>query len=132
MSGTFNFTYLFANGWTIGTQPHLSVDWEARGGERGTFGLGPQVGKMCNAEACRPCSSCRFRHYPIRPDVGGPKWNIQLQATPTIPALIKKALSECERIPLQRSLVQTAESSVDLPADGYRPCSSGFWTLDPA
>ena len=47
MSGTFNFTYLFANGWTIGTQPQLSVDWKARGGERGTFGMGPQVGKMC-------------------------------------------------------------------------------------
>ena len=46
MSGTFNFTYLFANGWTVGTQPQLSVDWKARGGERGTFGLGPQVGKM--------------------------------------------------------------------------------------
>ena len=47
MSGTFNFTYLFANGWTVGTQPQLSVDWKAPGGERGTFGLGPQVGKMC-------------------------------------------------------------------------------------
>ena len=40
MSGTFNFTYLFANGWTIGTQPQLSVDWKARGGERGTFRWG--------------------------------------------------------------------------------------------
>ena len=34
----------------------------------------------------------QVQYYPIRPDVGGPKWNIQLQATPTIPALIKKAL----------------------------------------
>ena len=29
MNGTFNFTYMFANGWTIGPQPHLSVDWKA-------------------------------------------------------------------------------------------------------
>ena len=29
MSGVFNFTYLFANGWTVGTQPTLSVNWEA-------------------------------------------------------------------------------------------------------
>ena len=29
MNGTFNFTYMFANGFTIGTQPNLSVDWEA-------------------------------------------------------------------------------------------------------
>ena len=33
MSGVFNFTYLFENGWTIGTQPTLSVDWKAPGDE---------------------------------------------------------------------------------------------------
>jgi hypothetical protein len=92
MSGTFNFTYLFANGWTIGTQPQLSVDWKARGGERGTFGMGPQVGKMCKCGGLPTLFQLQVQYYPIRPDVGGPKWNIQLQATPTIPALIKKAL----------------------------------------
>jgi hypothetical protein len=92
MSGTFNFTYLFANGWTLGTQPQLSVDWEARGGERGTFGMGPQVGKMCKCGGLPTLLQLQVQYYPIRPDVGGPKWNIQLQATPTIPALIKKAL----------------------------------------
>jgi len=92
MSGTFNFTYLFANGWTIGTQPQLSVDWEARGGERGTFGLGPQIGKMCKCGGLPTLLQLQVQYYPIRPDVGGPKWNIQLQATPTIPALIKRVL----------------------------------------
>ena len=29
MNGVFNFTYTFANGFTLGTQPSLSVDWEA-------------------------------------------------------------------------------------------------------
>jgi len=92
MSGTFNFTYLFENGWTLGTQPTLSVDWKARGGERGTFGIGPQVGKMCKCGGLPTLLQLQVQYYPIRPDVGGPKWNIQLQATPTIPALIKKAL----------------------------------------
>ena len=92
MSGTFNFTYLFENGWTIGTQPTLSVDWKARGGERGTFGIGPQVGKMCKCGGLPTLFQLQVQYYPIRPDVAGPKWNIQLQATPTIPALIKKAL----------------------------------------
>ena len=92
MSGTFNFTYLFANGWTIGTQPQLSVDWKARGGERGTFGMGPQVGKMCRCGGLPTLLQLQVQYYPVRPDVGGPKWNIQLQATPTIPALIKRAL----------------------------------------
>jgi hypothetical protein len=92
MSGTFNFTYLFQNGWTLGTQPTLSVDWKARGGERGTFGLGPQVGKMCKCGGLPTLFQLQVQRYPIRPSVAGPKWNIQLQATPTIPALIKKAL----------------------------------------
>ena len=92
MSGTFNFTYLFDNGWTLGTQPTLSVDWEARGGERGTFGIGPQVGKMCKCGGLPTLFQLQVQHYPIRPSVGGPKWNVQLQATPTIPALIKRAL----------------------------------------
>ena len=92
MNGTFNFTYLFENGWTLGTQPSLSVDWEEREGERGAFGLGPQVGKMCKCGGLPTLFQLQVQYYPIRPDVGGPKWNIQLQATPTIPALIKKAL----------------------------------------
>jgi len=92
MSGTFNFTYLFDNGWTFGTQPTLAVDWKARGGERGTFGIGPQVGKMCKCGGLPTLFQLQVQHYPIRPSVAGPKWNIQLQATPTIPTLIKKAL----------------------------------------
>lgn len=92
LNGTFNFTYLFENGWTLGTQPTLSVDWKARGGERGTFGIGPQVGKMCKCGGLPTLLQVQAQYYPVRPDVFGPKWNIQLQATPTIPALIKKAL----------------------------------------
>ncbi len=92
MNDVFNFTYLFANGWTLGTQPTLSVDWKARGGERGTFGMGPQVGKMCKCGGLPTLFQLQVQYYPIRPDLGGPKWNIQLQATPTIPALLKKAL----------------------------------------
>jgi hypothetical protein len=92
MSGTFNFTYLFANGWTIGTQPQLSVDWKARDDQGVALSLGPQLGKMCKCGGMPTLFQLQVQYYPIRPDVGGPKWNIQLQATPTIPALIKKAL----------------------------------------
>jgi hypothetical protein len=92
MNDVFNFTYLFANGWTLGTQPTLSVDWKARSGERGTFGMGPQVGKMCKCGGLPTLLQLQVQYYPIRPGAGGPKWNIQLQATPTIPALLKKAL----------------------------------------
>ncbi len=92
MSGVFNFTYLFANGWTVGTQPTLSVNWEALEGERGTFGIGPQVGKMCKCGGVPTLFQVQVQYFPIRPSVAGPTWNIQLQATPTIPALLKRAL----------------------------------------
>ena len=92
MNGTFNFTYMLDNGFTIGTQPNLSVDWEAREDKRVAFWIGPQIGKLCRCGGLPTLFQLQVQYYPIRPDVGGPKWNIQLQATPTIPALIKKAL----------------------------------------
>jgi hypothetical protein len=36
----------------------------------------------------------QVQHYPIRPDVAGPKSNIQVQATPTIPALLGRDARE--------------------------------------
>jgi hypothetical protein len=91
MNGTFNFTYMLANGFTIGTQPNLSVDWEAREGNRVALSIGPQIGKLCRCGGLPTLFQLQVQYYALRPDVAGPKWNIQLQATPTIPALIKKA-----------------------------------------
>ena len=92
MNGTFNFTYMLANGFTIGTQPNLSVDWEAPEDNRVAFSIGPQIGKLCRCGGLPTLFQLQVQHYAVRPDAAGPKWNIQLQATPTIPALIKKAL----------------------------------------
>ena len=92
MNGVFNFTYTFANGYTIGTQPSLSVNWEAPEDNRVAFAIGPQIGKLCRCGGMPTLFQLQVEYYPVRPDVSGPTWNIQLQATPTIPALIKKAL----------------------------------------
>ena len=92
MNGTFNFTYTFANGLTMGTQPNLSVDWEAPEDNRVAFSIGPQIGKLCRCGRTPTLFQLQVQYYAVRPDAAGPKWNIQLQATPTIPALIKKAL----------------------------------------
>ena len=92
MNGTFNFTYMLPNGFTIGTQPNLSVDWEAPEDNRVAFSIGPQIGKLCRCGGLPTLFQLQVQYYAVRPDVAGPKWNIQLQATPTIPALIKKAL----------------------------------------
>jgi hypothetical protein len=92
MNGVFNFTYTFANGFTIGTQPNLSVDWEAPEDNRVAFSIGPQIGKLCRCGGLPTLFQLQVQYYPVRPSLAGPKWNIQLQATPTIPALIKKTL----------------------------------------
>ena len=92
MNGTFNFTYTFANGFTIGTQPSLSVDWEAPEDNRVAFSIGPQIGKLCRCGGMPTLFQLQVQYYAVRPNVSGPTWNIQLQATPTIPALIKRAL----------------------------------------
>jgi len=92
MNGTFNFTYMLANGFTIGTQPNLSVDWEAPEDNRVAFSIGPQIGKLCRCGGLPTLFQVQVQYYPVRPDVAGPTWNIQLQATPTIPALIKRTL----------------------------------------
>jgi len=92
LNGTFNFTYTFANGFTLGTQPNLSVDWEAPEDNRVAFSIGPQIGKLCRCGGTPTLFQLQVQYYPVRPNVAGPTWNIQLQATPTIPALIKKAL----------------------------------------
>jgi len=92
MNGVFNFTYTFANGYTIGTQPSLSVNWEAPEDNRVAFAIGPQIGKLCRCGGLPTLFQVQVEYYPVRPNVARPTWNIQLQATPTIPALIKRTL----------------------------------------
>jgi hypothetical protein len=86
MNSVFNFTYTFANGYTIGTQPSLSVNWEAPEDNRVAFSIGPQIGKLCRCGGLPTLFQVQVEYYPVRPNVARPTWNIQLQATPTIPA----------------------------------------------
>jgi hypothetical protein len=92
MSGVFNYTHVFEKGWTLGTQSNLSVDWEAREGERVTFPIGPQVGKMVSWRGTPTLVQLQFQYYPVSPSVGGPQWNVQLQLTPTLKSPIRKPL----------------------------------------
>lgn len=91
MNGVFNFTRTFANGLTIGTQPSLTIDWEAPA-DRVMFSIGPQLGKVCRCGRTPTLFQLQVQYYAIRPDSSGPKWNVQVQATPSIPALIKRTL----------------------------------------
>lgn len=90
MNTVFNVTRVFKSGWTIGSQPTLSVDWEAPEGERVTLPIGAQVGKMCKCGGTPTLLQVQFQYYAIRPSGAGPKWNVQLQVTPTLASPFKK------------------------------------------
>ena len=47
---------------------------------------------MCRCGGIPTLVQVGFHYFPVRPSVAGPKWNVQLQLTPVIPALIKKKL----------------------------------------
>jgi hypothetical protein len=68
------------------------VDWEAREDDGVAFAVGPQVGKMCKCGGTSTLFQLQFQYYPVRPSSAGPRWNVQLQVTPTISALVKKTL----------------------------------------
>ena len=87
LSALMDFTYFLKNGWSIGTEPNTLVNWQAPSGQRVTLPIGPQVGKMCKCGHTPTLFQLQFQYYPVRPSADGPRWNVQLQMTPTIPAL---------------------------------------------
>jgi hypothetical protein len=53
MNGVFNYTYSVANGWTIGTQPSLSINRKAPSGEGGRSRSDRRSEGSAPAPACR-------------------------------------------------------------------------------
>ena len=42
----YAFVWVYSNGWSVGTNPSMSVDWEAPNGNKVAFPVGLQVGKL--------------------------------------------------------------------------------------
>lgn len=90
----YNFGWNFDSGWSVGSSPNLTVNWEAPRNERVTFPLGLQVGKLLHAGPMPVKVEVQAMYYAVRPTeaYGGsapyPKWGYQLQLTPVIPSLI--------------------------------------------
>ena len=93
MNGTFNFTYTVRKRLDprARSRTFRSIGRRAKVSE-GHLDRDHRWARSADAEALPTLFQLQVQYYPIRPDVCGPTWNIQLQATPTIPALIKKAL----------------------------------------
>jgi hypothetical protein len=90
MSLIYAFVYTLPNGWTVGTNPNMFVDWEASSGNKVTFPVGLQVGKLRKLGPLPVKFDVQVQYYAVRPQVNGPKWNLQFQVTPILPALIKR------------------------------------------
>jgi Putative MetA-pathway of phenol degradation len=88
MSLIYAFVHTFPNGWTVGTNPNMLVDWEASSGNKVSFPVGLQVGKLRKLGPMPVKFDLQVQYYAVRPQVYGPKWNLQLQITPILPALI--------------------------------------------
>ena len=85
----YAFVRVFQNGWSIGTNPDMTVDWEASRGNRVAFPVGLQVGKLHKIGVLPVKFEVQAQYYAVHPQIFGPKWNLQLQMTPILPGLIK-------------------------------------------
>ena len=92
MSAYYAFVYFLPKGWSVGTNPDMLVNWEAPRGNRVTFPVGLQVGKLTKVGRIPIKLDLQGQYYAVHQQVYGPKWNLQLQVTPIIPSLIKRKL----------------------------------------
>ena len=86
----YAFVKVYSNGWTVGTNPAMSVDWEAASGNKVAFPVGLQIGKLRKLGPLPVKFDLQAQYYAVRPQVYGPKWNLQLQITPILPSLIRR------------------------------------------
>ena len=90
----YNFSWSFDSGWSVGSNPNFTLNWEAPRGQRVTFPLGLQVGKLLHAGPMPLKVDLQALYYAVRPTytygaaLPSPKWAFQLQLTPVIPSLI--------------------------------------------
>jgi hypothetical protein len=89
MSLIYAFVRTLPNGWTVGTNPNMFVDWEASRGNKVSFPVGLQVGKLRKLGPMPVKFDLQVQYYAVHPQVYGSKWNVQLQITPILPSLIK-------------------------------------------
>ncbi len=74
-------SYHFDNGWSIGTSPNITADWQSSSGKRWTVPIGGGFGKVFRIGE-RPVKLSLDGYYDaIRPAGTGPVWTAQLTLT---------------------------------------------------
>lgn len=92
MNLQYFFVYLPGDGWGIGTSPNMLVNWYASNANKVTFPIGLNISKVVKIGPLPVKFAVQGQYMPVRPDVFGQKWNLQLAITPVIPKLIKGPL----------------------------------------
>lgn len=74
--------------WQVGMQPELSVDWTASRGNQVSFPVGLGVGRTVRIGGLPVQFWLEVDYYAVHPDdLSGPRWGIDLQISPVIPAV---------------------------------------------
>jgi hypothetical protein len=85
--------YFLPGGWSIGYSGNVLANWEADdSGDKWTVPVGVGISKVEKFGRLPVKLELAGQYMPIRPDMFGQKWNIQLSVTPVIPKLIKGEL----------------------------------------
>ncbi len=81
--------YDLGNQWQVGTNPVVSVNWEADDGNKLTFPVGLGVRKTVRLGKLPVRIMFEVDYSAIHPDDIGSRWNFRLSFTPVIPNLLK-------------------------------------------
>ena len=75
------FSYKFGDGWSTGTSPNITADWQASSGKRWTVPVGGGFGKVFKMGG-RPVKLSLDGYYSaVRPAGTAPVWTAQVTMT---------------------------------------------------
>lgn len=77
--------WFLADGWSLGTDPTLKVNWNAAGGQRVTFPLGPSIGRVVKIGDVPVKLELDLVYAPVHPD-DGQQAAFQFKVIPVVPA----------------------------------------------
>jgi hypothetical protein len=91
-------SYFLPDGWSVGYSGNVLANWKEDGGDTWTVPVGFAVAKVLRLGKLPVRVSLAGQYMPIRPDVFGQKWNIQVLLAPVIPKLVRGNLMDPESL----------------------------------
>jgi hypothetical protein len=87
-------SYFLPDGWSVGYSGNVLANWEASGDDVWTLPIGVAVAKVLKLGKLPVRLQLAGQYMPIRPDVFGQKWNLQVVVSPVLPKLVKGNLAD--------------------------------------